>query len=97
MKHFLATIFFTFVATTAVAGSKQEKDCTVLANEVIKPLVEQRDYGMSPQQAIQLMMMAGAPPEVAVRIAEYIYILHEGNSPEAVAEEFFKDCVGQEA
>lgn len=95
MKHFLATTFFIFVATTVMADSKQEKDCTVLSNEVVKPLAEQRDYGMPPQQAIQLMMMAGAPPEIAVRIAEYIYIVQKDNSPEVVAEEFFKDCVGQ--
>jgi hypothetical protein len=95
MKLISATIFSLFLATSASAGSEQVKDCTLLANEVVKPLTEQRDYGMTPQQAIQLMVMAGAHPEIAVLIAQYVYIIHKESTPEATAEEFFKDCVGQ--
>lgn len=95
MRLILATIFSLFLATSVSAESQQVKDCTELANEVVKPLTEQRDYGMPPQQAVQLMVMAGAPPEIAVRIAQYIYILHKDSTPEVTAEEFFKDCVGE--
>jgi len=70
-------------------------DCVLVVNNVILPVAQGRDNGVSMEYAIDVLMASGLPPTAIVAVIQFIYITYADKPVEEVGNIFLDNCIGE--
>ena len=94
IKTMFVAAFMALVSVTQVSAQASMEDACMAAGELTMVVARERDAGIDPGQAYQVLIIMGLNPQLAQEMVTYVFFTASELTPSELTSNFLNECLG---